>query len=62
MNNHEKCYKNNTFGYNVARKYFNWQQLEKSQEWMIADRLVGLAEMIDQSAKGTFGYEVEYVK
>ena len=62
MNNHEKCYKNNTFGYIVAREYFNWRRLEKSQEWMIAERLVALAERIDHGAKGTFGYDFEYAE
>lgn len=62
MNNHEKCYRNNTFGYNLARKWFNWQKLGKAEEWYIADKLVALAELIDSGAKGTFGYEVEYIK
>lgn len=55
MNNHEKCYHNNTFGYVVARKYFHWDKLEKSEEWMIAERIVVLAELIDESVKNTFG-------
>lgn len=62
MTNHEKCYKNNSFGFVTAREWFNWQKIDKVEEWFIADKLVALAELIDKNASETFDYTFEYVK
>lgn len=48
MTDHEKCYKSQTLGFALARKYFEWQRLEKCEEYAIAKQLVRLGEFLDK--------------